>query len=72
MTEFFPRRTYRLRHFDIRHDRHGHWTANDREGLVGGTFVSRQDAMRFVVFEAGGNPAYIHEARKPLPRGRSS
>ncbi len=69
MADFAPRRVYQAHHFDIRHDRHGHWIARDRDGLSGGTFLSRQDAIRFALFETGGDPTYVHEGRTAPHRG---
>ena len=68
MTGFAPRRVCHPHHFDIRHDGHGHWIARDRDGLTGGTFVSREDALRFALFEAGGDSAFVHEAPAALQR----
>jgi len=70
MADFRPRRVHQLHHFDIRPDRGGHWVACDRDGLTGGTFLSRRAALRFALFEAGGDPSYVHEARALRHRGR--
>jgi hypothetical protein len=72
MTNFTPQRVYLSRHFDIRHDRHGHWTAQGRDGLTGGTFRTRLDALRFALFETGGDASYVHEARAMSRPGRLS
>jgi len=64
MSGFAPRHVCRPHHFDIRRDGHGRWTARDRDGLTGGTFMTREDALRFALFEAGGDAAYVHE---PVP-----
>jgi hypothetical protein len=69
MAEFAPRRICQAHHFDIRPDRHGHWIASDRDGLVGGTFLSHHDAVRFALFEAGGDSSYLHESRTLRHRG---
>ena len=61
MSAFLPQRVGHPHHFDIRHDGHGRWTARDRDGLTGGTFHTRRDALRFALFEAGGDAAYVHE-----------
>ena len=55
MSDFVPRRVYPPYHFDIEHDPYGHWTARDRDGLAGGTFLTRKDAVRFALAETGGN-----------------
>jgi hypothetical protein len=69
MADFAPRRVCQAHHFDIQHDRHGHWIARDRDGLSGGTFLSRRDAIRFALFETGGDAAYVHEARTVRHKG---
>ena len=63
MTDFAPQRVCLPHHFDIRHDRRGHWIARDRDGLVGGTFLTHKDAVRFALFETGGDASHIHEAK---------
>jgi hypothetical protein len=68
MSDFVPRRIPIPYHFDIEHDRHGHWTARERGGLTGGTFVTCKDALRFALFEAGGDGAHVHL----LPERRAS
>jgi hypothetical protein len=62
MTDFAPRRIRLPHHFDILNDRHGHWIARDRRGLTGGTFLTHKDALRFALFETGGDAAHVHEA----------
>jgi hypothetical protein len=63
MSDFVPRRIETPYHFDIVHDPHGHWTARDRSGLTGGTFLTRKDAMRFALSETGGDRRHIHVLR---------
>jgi hypothetical protein len=63
MSDFVPRRIHPPYHFDIEHDPHGHWTARDRDGLAGGTFLTRKDALRFALAETGGNRGNIHVVR---------
>jgi hypothetical protein len=70
MTDFAPLRVFLPHHFDIRHDRRGHWIARDRNGLTGGTFRTRRDAVRFALFETGGDASCIHEPRAMRHRGR--
>lgn len=70
MADFAPRRVYQAHHFDIQHDCHGHWIAQDRDGLSGGTFLSRRDAIRFALFETGGDATYVHEGKIAPHRGR--
>jgi len=47
-------------HFDIRPGRRGTWVARDRDGLTGGTFITCKDALRFALFETGGDSAHVH------------
>jgi hypothetical protein len=63
MSDFVPRRIQPPYEFDIAHDPHGHWTARDRAGLTGGTFLTRKDALRFALFETGGNRRHVHMMR---------
>ena len=55
MSNFVPRRINAPYDFEITHNPHGHWTALDRGGLTGGTFLTRKDAMRFALSETGGD-----------------
>jgi hypothetical protein len=71
MSDFVPTRAFVPHHFDIQHDRPGHWIARDRDGLTGGTFLTRKAALRFALFEAGGDGAYVHVLRNKLLRGPS-
>jgi hypothetical protein len=59
MSTFEPRRAATPHHFEIAEDGHGHWMATDTEGLVGGVFRTRKDALRFAMFEAEGDPACV-------------
>jgi len=60
MSDFVPRPVTTPYDFDIEHDRGGHWTARDRGGLTGGTFLTRQAALRFALFETGGDRRHVH------------
>jgi hypothetical protein len=63
MSDFVPRPVTTPYTFDIEHDRRGRWTARDRGGLTGGTFLTRQAALRFALFEAGGDRRQVHLTR---------
>jgi hypothetical protein len=63
MSDFVPRRVTNPYHFEIEHDRHGHWTARDRGGMTGGTFITYRDALRFALFETGGDRRHVHVPR---------
>ncbi|HTZ35435.1 MAG TPA: hypothetical protein VMB84_05380 [Stellaceae bacterium] len=74
MSDFIPRRVTSSYEIDIIHDPDGHWTARDRDGLTGGTFLTRKDALRFALFETGGDRSHVHlrqgypAPRKPMSR----
>jgi hypothetical protein len=67
MPAFAPQRVYSPHHFDIKRNRHGYWIASDRGGLVGGTFLTRKDALRFALFETDGDSAHVHTYPEPKP-----
>jgi hypothetical protein len=46
--------------FDITRGARGLWNVTARDGLIGGVFRTRKDAIRFAVFEADGNKACVH------------
>jgi hypothetical protein len=63
MSDFVPRPVTTSYDFDIEHDRLGRWTARDRGGLTGGTFLTRQAALRFALTETGGDRRHVHLVR---------
>jgi hypothetical protein len=70
MNDFAPPHVYPPYDFDIRRNPRGYWVARDRNGLVGGIFLTQKDAIRFALFETGGDSAHVHvrAARRPAPR----
>jgi hypothetical protein len=56
-------RSPRSHHFDIARSDHGLWRVEDREGLIGGIFRTRKDAIRFAMFETDGDRTCIHFQR---------
>ena len=46
-------------------DESGHWVAQQQDGLYGGLFVNRAEAVKYALFENGHHPEAIVE----LPRG---
>jgi hypothetical protein len=46
--------------FDIVRDELGRWVARGRDGLIGGVFRRREDAIRFALFEADGDLSRVH------------
>jgi hypothetical protein len=55
MPDFVPLRICSPYHFDIKRNRRGYWIVRDRCGLAGGTFLTRKNALRFALFESGGD-----------------
>ena len=45
--------------FRIGKDSHGHWVVQDQQGLRGGLFVDRAEALKFAMFENGGRPQAV-------------
>jgi hypothetical protein len=45
--------------FEIGRDSHGNWVVQDQEGLCGGLFVDRMQAMKFAMFENGNCPQAV-------------
>jgi hypothetical protein len=46
-------------HFEIAQDSHGHWIARDKDGLIGGVFLTQKDALRFALFEVNGDSVRV-------------
>ena len=67
MPDFVPLRVCPSYHFDIRRNRQGYWVARDSRVLVGGTFLTRKDALRFALFESGGDSAHVHAYPEAKP-----
>ena len=45
--------------FRIGKDSHGHWVVQDQQGLRGGLFVDRAEALKFAMFENGNRPQAV-------------
>jgi hypothetical protein len=45
--------------FRIGKDRQGRWVAQDQQGLCGGLFVDRAQALKFAMFENGNHPQAV-------------
>jgi hypothetical protein len=45
--------------FLVGRDRAGHWVARDTQGLRGGLFVDRSEALKFALFENGNRPQAV-------------
>ena len=57
MSSFAPQPVPTRYHFEIAEDGRGHWVAKEKQGLIGGVFRSRKDALRFALFEVAGDGA---------------
>ena len=60
--------------FEIALDKRRLWRVRDEGGLVGGVFLTQQDAVRFALFEANGDLSHVRvlSAAKAGPRRRSA
>jgi hypothetical protein len=45
--------------FRIGKDSHGHWVVRDQQGLRGGLFADRAEALKFAMFENGNRPQAV-------------
>ena len=45
--------------FRIGKDRQGRWVVQDQQGLCGGLFVDRAQALKFAMFENGNRPQAV-------------
>ena len=45
--------------FRIGRDSHGNWVVQDQQGLCGGLFVNRVEAVKFAMFENGHCPQAV-------------
>src|SRR5437870_7750267 len=59
MSNFAPRAVFTPHHFEIAENARGYWVAKDKEGLIGGVFRTRKDALGFALFEVAGDSAYV-------------
>jgi hypothetical protein len=56
----FPPGQRVLREFTVFCDRNGRWVAAEAHGLPGGVFDSRDEAMRFALWQADRDPIRVH------------
>jgi hypothetical protein len=45
--------------FRVGKDSHGHWVVQDQQGLRGGLFIDRAEALKFAMFENGNRPQAV-------------
>lgn len=63
------RRCGAVHHFDIVQNCRGLWCVTAWDGLIGGTFRSEKDAVRFAIEEASGDLNCVHKQDgSPGPR----
>ena len=72
MSSFAPLPELAPHHFEIVENGRGYWVAKDKEGLIGGVFRTQKDALRFALFEVGGNSARVHVLPRKLERRRGA
>jgi len=49
----------RIPQFLIGKDSRGNWVVQDQQGICGGLFVDRAEALRFAMFENGNRPQAV-------------
>jgi len=59
MSSFAPSHVSTPYHFEIARNASGYWVAKDKEGLIGGVFRTQKDALRFALFEVGGDSSCV-------------
>ena len=59
MSSFAPLPVSTPYHFEIARNARGYWVAKDKEGLIGGVFRTQKDALRFALFEVGGDSSCV-------------
>ncbi|TYO60866.1 hypothetical protein FXV83_41380 [Bradyrhizobium hipponense] len=47
-------------------DRHGNWVARERNGLFGGLFVNRAQALKFALWANGHHPETVVEVSREI------
>jgi hypothetical protein len=72
MSSFAPFPALAPHHFEIVENGRGYWVAKDKEGLIGGVFRTQKDALRFALFEVGGNSARVHVLPRKSERRRGA
>ncbi|WP_065752778.1 hypothetical protein [Bradyrhizobium paxllaeri] len=50
----------------IGRNRHGQWVAQEQNGLYGGLFVNRAQALKYALFENGHHPETIVELSREI------
>ena len=50
----------------IGRNKHGQWVAQEQNGLYGGLFVNRAQAVKYALFENGNHPETIVELSRKI------
>ena len=50
----------------IGRNRRGHWVAQEQNGLYGGLFINRAQAVKYALFENGHHPEAIVELSRAI------
>jgi hypothetical protein len=72
MSSFAPLRALAPHLFEIIENERGYWIAKDKEGLIGGVFRTQKDALRFALFEVGGDSACVQVLQPKSKRRRGA
>jgi hypothetical protein len=59
MTVFSPITTPTPYDFEITQDKDGLWEAREKNGLIGGVFLTLHAAVRFALFEVNGDRSHV-------------
>ena len=54
-----PKPSSRIPLFLIGRDSRGNWVVQDQQGISGGLFINRAEALRFAMFENGNRPQAV-------------
>ena len=54
-----PESISRIPLFMVGKDSRGNWVVQDQQGICGGLFVNRAEALRFAMFENGNRPQAV-------------
>jgi hypothetical protein len=47
-------------------DQNGQWVVRDKQGLCGGLFISKREAMRYALLETGNRPDHVTIVQEPI------
>jgi hypothetical protein len=67
MSSFAPCAVITPHHFEVSENWRGYWIAEDREGLIGGVFRTRKNAIRFALLEVAGDSSRVQVLTSRTP-----